>query len=138
MNATTTLNPRHSGLFDTDSARAAQALSAQVRKENTRKRRELMSLVKETDFAKLLTEQLNVNLTNEQKAAIKSEVMTKLMVGLTLEQQRHKNKLVEMCVKQELDEGLTDFSLTRRSELQATQVESLGELPDDIDQVVRL
>ncbi|HCG9752628.1 TPA: hypothetical protein NKQ52_005061 [Vibrio parahaemolyticus] len=138
MNATTTQEPRHSGLFNSDTAREAQLLSAKVKSENARKRRELMCLVKETDFAKLFAEsELNVNLTNEQKAAIKSEVMKQLMVGLALEQQRHKNKLVEMCVKQELDEGLTDFSLTRRSEL-ATQPESLGELVDDIDQVVRL
>lgn len=138
MNATTTQTQRHSGMFNTDSARKSQALSVEVRKENTRKRRALMALAKETDFAKMFSEsELNVNLTNEQKAAIKSEVMKQLMVGMALEQQRHKNKLVEMCVKQELDEGLTDFSLTRRAELTNT-IDSLGTVPDDTDRMVRL
>ncbi|MEZ8168148.1 MULTISPECIES: hypothetical protein [unclassified Vibrio] len=105
--ATEPLQQTNSGWFNTDSAKEAQLKSADKRSENTRRRKELLSLASDFSLSDLFSEnELNVNLKNEQKAEIKIHVLKSALTLLAHEKIKHKNKLVEMCVQNELEEIL--------------------------------
>ncbi len=119
MDATTTLQKNHSGMFDAESGKEAQLLSAKSRSENARRRNEIKAMTKQVALSELLSEQgLDMNLTNEQKLEIKMHFLKAVLAPLAIDSQRHNHKLIEMVVQSELDEILKeqpskqDISLT--------------------------
>ncbi|PMO04337.1 hypothetical protein BCT19_01245 [Vibrio splendidus] len=108
MDATNTLQQKHSGMFDAESGKKAQLLSAKSRSENAQRRNELKAIAK-VSLSELLSEHgLDVSLTNEQKLEVKMHFLKQVLAPLAVDTQRHNHKLVEMVVQQELDEMLKE------------------------------
>ncbi|WP_210472621.1 hypothetical protein [Vibrio crassostreae] len=108
MDATNTLQQKHSGMFDAESGKKAQLLSAKSRSENAQRRNELKAIAK-VSLSELLSEHgLDVNLNNEQKLEVKMHFLKHVLAPLAVDAQRHNHKLVEMVVQQELDEMLKE------------------------------
>ncbi|MDC5812836.1 hypothetical protein OPW07_24250 [Vibrio europaeus] len=95
--------------WNSEEAKQAQLKGAKSRSENAKRRREVMALARKVSLKDLMdSQELNVNLNNEQKAEIKMHFLKAAMVGLAIENSKHQNKVTEMCVQNELDEMLKE------------------------------
>ncbi|MGR5138554.1 hypothetical protein [Vibrio jasicida] len=95
--------------FSSEEAKAAQLKSASARSENARRRAELRALAKQVSLNEVLSQnELDINLTNEQKLEIKMYFLKAVLAPLALDAQRHNHKLIEMLMQSELDEILRE------------------------------
>ncbi|GIU32928.1 hypothetical protein TUM4644_33360 [Shewanella colwelliana] len=96
-------------MFTKDNAAQAQLKSAEKRKENRKRRDEILATITTKTPQELLEEySLNLSLSNEMKLEIQTYLMKELLSTQFTESLKHRNKIEQMLMKSELDEMLKE------------------------------
>lgn len=102
--------------YTSETANAARLKGLETRQANAARRKEVLSLLKQHSLDDVLKQhKLDLNLTPQAKQELAQEVFKQLVTIEFSEKLKHRNKLEQMVLKQELDEMTK--SLGERTEL---------------------
>lgn len=104
--------------FSSEEAKEAQLKSANARSENAKRRGAIRDLAKQVSVSEVLSQnELDMNLTNEQKLEIKMHFLKAVLAPLAIDAQRHGHKLIEMVAQSEVDEMMKETSSKQEASL---------------------